>query len=199
MLPTYQLLTIWFCPESPRWLISKGQEEKARQILIKYHGAGVETPLVKAEIDEIKAGIEADSSELRLTMKDVKDLLSHRGNQRRLIVATITAVGSQACGSGLISAYLPQVLRQIGRTSMKDQTMIAGIVNIWSWIIGVAIAICINRLNKRMLFLVGTAGMVAAFIVWTAMAARYDQTGQSGYGLGVIAMIFVYNFFYGVS
>lgn len=197
VLPTYQLFAIWLCPESPRWLFSVGQEEKARQILIKYHGGGVETPLVRAEIDEIRAGIEADASQMKFNYKDVKDLLSHKGNQRRLICATITAVGSQACGSGLISAYLPQVLNNVGMTTMKEQTLIAGIVNIWSWVVGVLVAVFINRLNKRSLFLTGTAGMIVAFIVWTAMAARYEMEGKDSYGISVVAMIFVYNFFYG--
>lgn len=197
-LPAYQALTIWFCPESPRWLISRGQEQKAKAILVKYHGAGVEAALVQAEITEIKAGIEADSTNVRFNWADIKQLISHKGNQRRLFITTVTAVGSQACGSGLISAYLPQVLGNIGMTTTKEQTMITGIVNIWSWVIGVLIAIFIGRLKKRMLFLVGTAGMIAAFIVWTTLASFYERTGQSSYGLGVVAMIFVYNFFYGM-
>uniref|UniRef100_A0A8H7N3A8 Major facilitator superfamily (MFS) profile domain-containing protein n=1 Tax=Bionectria ochroleuca TaxID=29856 RepID=A0A8H7N3A8_BIOOC len=197
-LPAYQVLTIFFCPESPRWLVSKGQEKKAREILIKYHGGGVETPLVQAEMEEIRAGIEADASQVRFNKKDIMDLLSHRGNQRRLLLTTVTAVGSQACGSGLISAYLPQVLNNIGMKTTQEQTLIAGIVNIWSWFIGIAAAVFINRFNKRFMFLFGTGGMIIAFSVWTALAARYEVTESNSFGLGVVAMIFVYNFFYGL-
>ncbi|UKZ76180.1 hypothetical protein TrVFT333_003877 [Trichoderma virens FT-333] len=35
---TYQLCLIFFCPESPRWLIAKGRMREAREILVKYHG-----------------------------------------------------------------------------------------------------------------------------------------------------------------
>ncbi|KAF8521441.1 putative MFS lactose permease [Hysterangium stoloniferum] len=31
-------ISVWFCPESPRWLYIHGKEEQAYQILIRYHG-----------------------------------------------------------------------------------------------------------------------------------------------------------------
>lgn len=197
VLPVYQILTIFLTPESPRWLASKGREESARQILIKYRGGGIETPLVRAEFEDILAGLEADATRIRFNRKDIITLLSHRGNQRRLFVATVVAVGSQCMGSGLISAYLPQILEEVGLTSTREKTLINGIINIWTLVVGVVAAYFIPRIKRRNLFMLATGGMIATFVVWTALTAVYQQQGGESYGIGVVAMIFVYNLFYG--
>lgn len=37
-----QVLMIWFCPESPRWLVSKGKDAQALKTLAYYHADGNE-------------------------------------------------------------------------------------------------------------------------------------------------------------
>lgn len=195
-LPSYQFLMIWFCPESPRWLVSKGRVEEARAILVKYHGDGQETELVKYEMQEILAGVEADKSQLKLNLAGVRSILSSKGNLHRLWIAFITAVASQCAGSTLISAYLPEVLDQVGFESSRDKTLINGLVNIASWVAGVAAALMIPKVRRRTVFLSATTGMLLIFTVWTALSAEYLKTKSQGLGIGVVAMVFLFNIVY---
>lgn len=48
------------------------------------------------------------------------------------------------------------------------------------------------------MFLTSTLGMLMAFIIWTALAAKNQQTGgeNKGFGIGVVVMVFVFYAFY---
>jgi MFS family permease len=54
-----QLCLVFLLPESPRFLITKGKNEKALNILAKYHANGDrDDPLVRFEYAEMRAAIE---------------------------------------------------------------------------------------------------------------------------------------------
>lgn len=115
LMPGILLLTIYFIPESPRWLISKGNDDQALKILTTYHGNGNESDeFVKWEFAEIRETLhmerEAASSSGWL------ELFRTPGNRKRCFLIIVTAIFSQCSGNGLVSYYLSSILKTIGIT-----------------------------------------------------------------------------------
>ncbi|EMC96871.1 hypothetical protein BAUCODRAFT_34267 [Baudoinia panamericana UAMH 10762] len=197
ILPSaYQLALIWFCPESPRWLVAHGHEERAKAILIKYHGNGdPASPLVDIEFAEIKEAIARDA-EANTTWREV---FRSRTNWKRIGLCICVAVFSQTTGNLLVSNYLSSILIDTGLNSSFDSTLINGMVTLWSYIVTLAVAALIDRFPRRTFFLFGSGGTMVVFIVWTICAQQYSERNSVTAGRVVIACIFLFQTFYSIA
>ncbi|KAG8997888.1 hypothetical protein FRB94_007391 [Tulasnella sp. JGI-2019a] len=186
-----QILLMWFCPESPRWLINKGRDADALRTLAYYHANGNDQdPLVQFEYNEIKEAIALD----RAAAEQVSwgDLFKTPGNRRRMRIIIALAFFSQWSGNGLVSYYLNKVMDSIGITDVSTQNLINGILQIYNLIVAVTAGLLCDRVGRRTLFLVSNVGMLLFFTCQTITSARYAITGNHAAANGVIAFIFLF-------
>lgn len=86
----FVLVIFFFGPESPRYLISKGKHEKAREFFVKYHGGGDEDPeLVNFQMAEITSTLEAEKEQ---KMSRWTEWFSSKAMIHRLAIVTIESV-----------------------------------------------------------------------------------------------------------
>lgn len=189
----YQFSLIWFCPESPRWLIAKGRLEKARAILVKYHGeCDPNSALVDFELAEIQQVL-AEEAENNMTWKK---FFSSVPNRKRIFLCFATALFSQSSGNLLISNYLTSILQDTGLKTQFEITVVNGMVTLWQYIVAIAVTVVIDMFRRRTFFLTGSGGALLTFIAWTIAAQQYLEQNSLVAGRVVLACIFIFQGFY---
>lgn len=193
-----QVLLIWFVPESPRWLVSKGKEERALQVLAYYHTNGnAQDPLVQYELEEIKAAIAFD----REVAGNVGwlSLIRTPGNRKRLRLAIAIVVFSQWSGNGLIAYYLNKVLIAIGITNPKTQLLLNGSLNTYNFFVTITAGFNCTRVGRRPLLLTSCAGMIIFWTAQTICFSIHQNTGSIPAGYAVVAFIFLFYTSYNIA
>lgn len=87
----------------------------------------------------------------------------------------------------------------IGITDKNTQALVNGLLNIWNWAIALSTAFFVERVGRRPLFRISTVGMLLVFTAWTIASARFTETGAGSAGIAVMALIFVFQFFYCIA
>ncbi|KAI9574381.1 hypothetical protein HD554DRAFT_30230 [Boletus coccyginus] len=183
-----QVSFVWFLPESPRWLVSKGKGVEACTILVKFHAEGDEnSEFVKAEYTQI---VETLEEEMKNSQMSWKEAFSTAGMRKRAIIAASLGLFSRWSGNGLFSYFLSPILDNIG---IHDDQM-KNIVNFakggWDLIIGTFLALTVPRFPRRRMYLACAISLLVIFIAWTVANAQCARTHSVACSRTVLALIF---------
>lgn len=141
------LILLFFIPESPRWLASKGKIDSATSILNKLNG--------KEKAEKLLEEIEESFLEEKGNFKE----LFQPGLKMAIIIGMFLALFSQITGINAIIYYAPEIFKSVGfgTESAMLQTVIIGVVNTLFTFVALAF---IDKLGRRTLLLWGITGMI---------------------------------------
>jgi hypothetical protein len=197
-LPIMAFIGFVLAPESPRYFVSIGKNEEAKRILAKYHAGGdASLRLIAFEMEEIETTLRMEREAHKNT--SYTDMFKTKGLRRRLFISVTLGVSSQWSGAGVVGYYLALVLETVGITSVTNQTLISGCLQIWNLIIATSAALSVDRFGRRFLFILSSVGMLTSFIIITGLSGSFAQTGKAGVGLAVIPFLFLFYGFYDIA
>ena len=142
-------LLLFTVPESPRWLVSQGEEKKAEIVFSKTGEKDI-----KGEMAAIKESFNIESATKR-------EGFFQKKFRKPIFIAFFIATLNQLTGINAILYYAPRLLEQSGVFSEGAllQSVIVGLTNLTFTMIGMAL---IDKLGRRTLIAIGAVGMVIA-------------------------------------
>lgn len=148
-LPALLLFVLmFFVPESPRWLVKNGSEDKAREILCRVDGPDH----AKAEILSIKENLEQESGSLMQLFRPATLM------QLMLFIGVGLAILQQITGINSILYYGPEIFKDqnIAMDAALLQTIAVGAINVLFTLLAIW---TVDKFGRKPLMVLGGAGM----------------------------------------
>lgn len=176
-------------PESPRWLILKGHEEEARNVIAAIADKGIDDPFVETEFHAIKETAEkSDGGYAEVFHMDENRTL------HRTILAYVNQMFQQISGINLITYYAAKIYAQLGMSPFLAR-LLAALNGTEYFIASWPAVFLVERVGRRKLMLFGAIGQACTMAILAGVNShKADSTRIAG-----VVFLFVFNTFFAVG
>ncbi|KAJ5127034.1 hypothetical protein N7448_007813 [Penicillium atrosanguineum] len=160
-------LGIFFCPESPRWLLYVGQREKAMTSMSKLRHLPIDHPFLQVEISGMDARIlhETEAASNTSPWELLKETLLPVENRRRFFLTFMATLFSQWSGANAITQYSPTIFGYLGINGDEAKFLATGIYGIVKFASTLIFALFIvDFIGRRRSLLTGITLQIATLV-----------------------------------
>ncbi|PGH15291.1 hypothetical protein AJ79_02456 [Helicocarpus griseus UAMH5409] len=186
------LAVVMFLPESPRWLILKGKEDEALNVLGALSDLATDDPYIHTEFVAIKDTV------LEMQRGSFADLFTMTEDRHfhRVVLAYVNQMFQQISGINLITYYAAVIYdSSIGLDGFMSRILAA--CNGTEYFLASWIPVFIvEKVGRRQLMLFGAVGMSLSMVV-LAVATSFE--GQTKPGIVAAVFLFVFNTFFAIG
>ncbi|KAH6999519.1 general substrate transporter [Ilyonectria destructans] len=193
------VLLVFGLPESPRWLLVKGREQEAIQVLCDVYEKQPSDEFVVSEVTAIKQAIALEHA----SNEDGSFLSVFKNDDIKTGYRVLLAWGvqfmNQAGGINLVVYYAPSVLVQNVGLSPRTAQILGGCINMMFMFGSILPSFALDRMGRRKTMLWGCAGLSVCMLMISALLSRVGHENGHACASASVAFFFLYMLIFGMS
>lgn len=188
IVPSIVLSLIWFIPESPRWLLSRGRIEEGRAALAKLRQGTMTDAEIETEFAATQLTLERE-----VESGSFKELWQGVNLKRTLIVVGVSFF-QQATGQAFTSQYGAIFIRSLGTVNPFTMTIVNSIISA----VGVMVSLSmVDKIGRKPLLLAGAVTQLAALITMGSLGTVANPSVQIK--TGIVSTLTIFGFGFGLG